>query len=411
MIRAVIFRLHLTVAIAAGLVILMMAATGVILASEDLVTDLAERRYRVTELPGSESERLRPEALVAAAEVWGAGAAAGFTPTSIEYRTGPDAAVRVHAGRDRRVFVDPYTGEVLGGGLARLEGFFEGVNAWHRWVSFPDSAIRRGRAVTAVANLALLFLLLTGPILWVPRRVTRRAVAEGLIFRRGVKGVARALNWHYVIGIWSVVPLIMIAATGVVMSYPAVGDRVYPVVGGAITLGSLAADRGVGQAAAEVADEGVGQAAGEVAGGQAATEALDRAADSAPVPPAGLAAALAASESGVPGWHAIVLTLPRARDTGIRVEVRSGRSGQPQKAGVMTVDRRTGAALSWESFADATPSRRAQQFLRYAHTGEYWGLAGQAVAGLFAVGTVLMVWTGLSVALLMFRFWRQKRSG
>ena len=148
-----------------------------------------------------------------------------------------------------------------------------------------------------------------------------------------------------------------------------------------------------------------------MADGQAATEAADQTADPALAPRAGLAAALAATESGVPGWRAIVLTLPRPRDTEVRVEVRAGRSGQPQKAGVMTVDRRTGAALSWESFADATPSRRAQQFLRYAHTGEYWGLAGQVVAGLLAVGTVLMVWTGLSVALLMFRFWRQKRSG
>ena len=399
MIRAVVFRLHLTVAVAAGLVILMMAVTGVILASEELVTGLAERRHRVTVPQAGEGERIAPEALVAAAEAWGAGAEPPFAATSIEYRAGPDAAVRVHAGRERRVFVDPYTGGVLGGGAVRLEGFFESVNAWHRWVSFPDSAIRRGRAVTAVANLALLFLLLTGPILWLPRRVTRRSVAEGLFFRRGVKGVVRALNWHYVIGIWSVVPLLMIAVTGMVMSYPAVGDRVYPVVGGALSFGSLAAGPGVGQVGGEVAD------------GQAATEAADQTADPALAPRAGLAAALAATESGIPGWRAIVLTLPRPRDTEVRVEVRAGRSGQPQKAGVMTVDRRTGAALSWESFADATPSRRAQQFLRYAHTGEYWGLAGQVVAGLLAVGTVLMVWTGLSVALLMFRFWRQKRSG
>ncbi len=390
MIRRVVFRLHLTVAIAVGLVILMMAATGVILASEELVTGLAERRHRVTVPQEGEGERIAPEVLVAAAEARAAGAGPAAAAASSEYRAGPDAAVRVQAGRERRVFVDPYTGEVLGGGLVRLEGFFESVNAWHRWVSFPDSAIRKGRAVTAAANLALLFLLLTGPILWVPRRITRRSVAEGLLFRRGVKGVARALNWHYVIGIWSVVPLLMIAVTGMVMSYPAVGDRVYPVVGGALSFGSLAAGPGVGQAA---------------------TEAVDQAADSAPVPRAGLATALAATKSGVPGWRAIVLTLPRPRDTEVRVEVRTGRSGQPQKAGVMTVDRRTGDALSWESFGDATPSRRAQQFLRYAHTGEYRGLGGQVVAGLLAVGTVLMVWTGLSVALLMFRFWRRKRSG
>ena len=383
MIRRVVFRLHLTVAIAAGLVILILAATGVILASEELVTGLAERRYRVTVPRAGEGERIPPDALVAAAEAWGAGAEPPFAATSIEYRAGTDAAVRVHAGRERRVFVDPYTGEVLGGGMARLEGFFESVNGWHRWLSFPDSAIRRGRAVTAAANVALLLLLLTGPILWIPRRITRRSVAEGLLFRRGVKGVARALNWHYVIGIWSVVPLLMIAVTGMVMSYPSVGDRVYPVVGGAISFGSLAAGPGGGE----------------------------QVADSVPASRAGLAAVLAATESRIPGWRAIVLTLPRPRDAEVRVEVRAGRSGQPQKAGVMTVDRRTGAALSWESFADATPSRRAQQFLRYAHTGEYWGLAGQVVAGLVAVGTALMVWTGLSVALLMFRFWRQKRSG
>ena len=50
---------------------------------------------------------------------------------------------------------------------------------------------------------------------------------------------------------------------------------------------------------------------------------------------------------------------------------------------MLIVDAVTGAALEWESFADDTPSRRAQQFLRYAHTGEYWGLAGQLLAGLF----------------------------
>ncbi|MCY4400765.1 MAG: PepSY-associated TM helix domain-containing protein [Gemmatimonadetes bacterium] len=392
MIRRVVFRLHLTVAIAAGLVILILAATGVILASEELVTGLAERRYRVTMPRAGEGERIPPDALVAAAEAWGAGAEPPFAATSIEYRAGTDAAVRVHAGRERRVFVDPYTGEVLGGGMARLEGFFESVNGWHRWLSFPDSAIRRGRAVTAAANVALLLLLLTGPILWIPRRITRRSVAEGLLFRRGVKGVARALNWHYVIGIWSVVPLLMIAVTGMVMSYPSVGDRVYPVVGGAISFGSVTAGPGVGQVGGDVAGEVAGQ-------------------DPLAAPGASLAAALAATESRIPGWRAIVLTLPRPRDAEVRVEVRAGRSGQPQKAGVMRVDRRTGAALSWESFADATPSRRAREFLRYAHTGEYWGLAGQVVAGLVAVGTALMVWTGLSVALLMFRFWRQKRSG
>ena len=124
-----------------------------------------------------------------------------------------------------------------------------------------------------------------------------------------------------------------------------------------------------------------------------------------------LEAVLATAESRAPGWRSIVLNLPRPRDADVRVEVRTGRSGQPQKAGVLTVDRASGVPRSWEAFADGTPSRRAQQFLRYAHTGEYWGLAGQALAGLFTLGAAMMVWTGFSVAALMFSRWRQKRSG
>ncbi|MYH08973.1 MAG: PepSY domain-containing protein [Gemmatimonadales bacterium] len=58
---------------------------------------------------------------------------------------------------------------------------------------------------------------------------------------------------------------------------------------------------------------------------------------------------------------------------------------------------------AWESFADGTPARRAQQFLRYAHTGEYWGLPGQLLAGLFSLAAALMVWTGLSLAVRRLR--------
>jgi len=65
--------------------------------------------------------------------------------------------------------------------------------------------------------------------------------------------------------------------------------------------------------------------------------------------------------------------------------------------------------LSLTSFHDETPGHRAQEFLRHAHTGEYWGLAGQVLAGIFALAAVVMVWTGFSVAFLMFRRWRPKR--
>ncbi|MDE2794763.1 MAG: PepSY-associated TM helix domain-containing protein [Gemmatimonadota bacterium] len=375
MIRKVLFRLHLSVALAAGLFIVTMAATGVVLACEDAVMSLAERRRSVA--VREDTPRLAPDDIVQAVEVWGARSGDPFTATSVEYRNRPGAAVQVHAGRDGRVFVDPWTGEVVGGGFPLLEGFFEGVRGWHRWLGVPAGAVRKGRAVTGAANVAFLFLLLTGPLLWLPWRITKKALVENVVFRRGIRGPARQLNWHYVVGIWSVVPLVVISITGVVMSYPGVGDRVYPVVGAVMGGGGGAPDRGVGE-------EGGG---------------------------AGLAGALAVAESRVPGWRSIVLTLPRPDVAQLRVDVRTGRRGQPQKAAVFTIDRGTGVLVSVESFRDETPGHRAQEFLRYAHTGEYWGLAGQALAGFFALAVVGLAWTGFTVALVMWRLRRGRRSG
>lgn len=375
MIRKIVFWLHLSVAVAAGAVILMMAATGVVLSLEESVLGLAERRHFVA--AGEGAARLTPEAIMAAVEP---SVEVPFSATSLRYRSDPRAPVRVDAGRDRYAYVDSHGGQVLGIGPGGLDRFFEAVRAWHRWFDVSAGSVRRARAVTGAVNVAFLFLLLTGPVLWLPRPITKRSLASALLLRREAKGAWRDLNWHQVAGIWSSLPLVVIAATGVTMSYPAVGDRAYPVVGQAVPV-----ERWVGEV-------GVGMVGGGAAGSP------------------DLATALAEAEAWVPGWRTLILNVPRADDAEVRVEVRRGRAGQPQRNGVLTVDAAGGTVTEWESFADDTPGRRGQQFLRFSHTGEYWGLAGQLLAGLFSLMAALMVWTGLSLAIRRLRrFTRYRR--
>ncbi len=376
MIRAVIFWLHLTVAAAAGAVILMLAVTGVVLSLEETVTGLAERRYAVAAPEGA--VRLSPEEIAGVA---------GFAATSLIYRSDPRAPVRVHEGQDRYVGVDPYTGRVLATGPGGLERFFESVHNWHRWFNVPGGSVRRARAVTGAFNVAFLFLLLTGPILWIPRPVTRRSLANAILLRPRERGARRDLNWHQVVGIWSVLPMAVIAATGVTSSYPAVGDRVYPIVGNVVPAGAWPAGS---------ASDGVGVEGMAIAGTALAE-------DSARAPDPDLGAVLATAEAWTPEWRTLILNVPRPSDREVRVEVRAGRAGQPHRTGVLTLDAASGTARAWKSFADDTPGRRAQQFLRYAHTGEYWGLAGQLLAGLFSLAAALMVWTGLSLAVRRLR--------
>ena len=79
-----------------------------------------------------------------------------------------------------------------------LEGFFEGVRGWHRWLGASGSGVRKGRAVTGAANVAFLFLLLTGPLLWLPRRLTRKNLVENLVFGEafeGRRGNSTGITW------------------------------------------------------------------------------------------------------------------------------------------------------------------------------------------------------------------------
>ena len=376
MIRAVIFRLHLSVAVGAGVVVLMLAATGVVLSLEETVTGIAERRHFVA--AGGGAERLPPERIVEAA---------GLAATSLQYGADARAPVRVYEGRDRYARVDPYTGRVLGSGPDGFERFFESVHNWHRWFNVSGGSVRRGRAVTGAVNVAFLLLLVTGPILWLPRPITRRSLANVLLFSRGARGARRDLNWHQVVGIWSALPLAVIAATGVTTSYPAAGDRVYPVVGSLVPAGAWPVVVGGEGAGKEVAD------------------------DAARTPGRNLRAAFTAAEAWAPGWRTLILNVPRPTDREVRVEVRGAREGQPHRTGYLIVDAATGAVRDRQTFADESPTRRAQQFLRYAHSGEYWGLAGQLLAGLFSLAAALMVWTGLSLALRRARrFVRVRRA-
>ncbi len=366
--RSLLFRLHLVAGVSAGIVVFLMAVTGAVLACEEMALKWAERRYRVTVPEGA--DRLHPARLVHSAEETAAATGDVFLATAVQYDADPRAPAQVRSGPARRTYVDPYTGEVLGGGFARIEAFFEWVRGWHRWLSFPAGSERRGRAVTGAANLAFLFLVLTGPLLWMPRRFSLKTLAAVVFFRRGIRGRARYLNWHHVVGIWSAVPFALIGGSGMLMSYPGVGDRAYPVVGKALA---------VGNRPGEVAEPGAHAEVG-------AAQGLN------------FPGVRALAEARMPAWRTITLNLTGTGNSETRVEVRAGAEGQPHKSGVLVVDGRTGRALGWESFGAAPPARRGQQFVRYAHTGEYWGRAGQVMAGVFALAAALMAWTGVSLA-------------
>jgi uncharacterized iron-regulated membrane protein len=60
-------------------------------------------------------------------------------------------------------------------------------------------------------------------------------------------------------------------------------------------------------------------------------------------------------------------------------------------------------------FSSLDAGRRARTWLRFVHTGEYYGLIGQTIAGVASAGAVVLVWTGIALSLRRFRAWRSRK--
>jgi len=54
--------------------------------------------------------------------------------------------------------------------------------------------------------------------------------------------------------------------------------------------------------------------------------------------------------------------------------------------------------------------RKARTWLRFAHTGEVYGIVGQTVAGIASLGGVFLVYTGIALSLRRFAAWRRRRN-
>ena len=78
---------------------------------------------------------------------------------------------------------------------------------------------------------AFLVLALSGLYIWWPKQFTRKALKPIVWFRRTSTGRARDFNWHNTIGFWCLIPIVIMTASGVVMSYPWANDLVYRLTG------------------------------------------------------------------------------------------------------------------------------------------------------------------------------------
>lgn len=381
MVRTVVFWLHLAAGVLAGSVILLMSATGVALTYERQLNAWTTSHLRSTP-PSDDAEPMPIEALVAGV----LNRESGRSATGVTLGARRDAAVTIMAD-PAPMFVDAYTGRELGDRRgAGIRSVLQTMRSWHRWLAMDGEGRSLGRAITGWSNLLFVFVVLSGIYLWFPKRFRWEQLRQGLWFKRRYgTSKARDFNWHRVIGIWSAVPLLVIVVGALPMSFTWANDALYRLAGEAPPQrGPLRGDN------------------------DAAARRHPGTRETSQPSLAGLEAALMTAKRESGDWRTISVRFPRQADAPLVFSIDAGDGGQPQRRSTLTVSR-TGEVVSREGFGDQGRGRQLRSLLRFAHTGEVFGIIGQTVAGLASAGAVLMVWTGLALSWRRLAAWRVRR--
>lgn len=149
-----------------------------------------------------------------------------LTMTGMRPAADPGESTRVYfadpsldAELQRAVFVDPYTGRVLGDEASWL-GYLP-VSTWldglHRHLNLGEP----GRVYSELAASWLWVVALGGVVLWLTKAAAeRRRNRPGRVLRldRSLKGRARTMNWHGTTGVWLLAALLFLSATGITWS-------------------------------------------------------------------------------------------------------------------------------------------------------------------------------------------------
>lgn len=224
-----IFRkIHLWLSVPFGLIITLVCFSGAMLVFENEVNEWFRRDLyyveTVKESPLPMNKLLEKVATTLPDSV---------SVTGVSISSDPGRAYQVSLSKPRRasLYVDQYTGEVKG--KSERSGFFMFMFRMHRWLldsmNPGNEGIFWGKMIVGVSTLLLVFVLISGIVIWWPR--TRKALKNSLKIT-ATKGWRRFwYDLHVAGGMYALIFLLAMALTGLTWSFPWYRTAFYKVFG------------------------------------------------------------------------------------------------------------------------------------------------------------------------------------
>lgn len=218
-------KLHLWLGLASGLVVLVVAATGCLLVFEDELDEWANHDFYFVSVP-QHVQRLPLDSLVSSAAAYNS--SLKISRIYIETKA-DDRSVVFWAKKGKKqtwwIAVDPYTGKVIRA-IDNNKRFFGVVLNLHRTLCMNET----GKAITGASCLIFVIMIITGLVLWWPKRW------KVLKQRTRIQWSSRwkRLNWdlHAVGGFYVHLVLFAIALTGLTWAYPWFNNAIFVLADG-----------------------------------------------------------------------------------------------------------------------------------------------------------------------------------
>lgn len=242
--KEAIGKIHLWLGLASGLVVFIISVTGCIYVfEEELKTFVYKERETIT-VPDHAVKRPLSELLPLAQKELGEKhpiQAIEIPAASNQTYTFRPAQIRdnkayTHFGEivyNRKVYLNPYTGEVVKNENTKYE-FFTLVLRLHRNLLLNRSV---GTMIIGISVLVFVILLISGIVLWWPKN--KKGIKQRISFawKRTTKWKRKNYDLHTVPGFYSLFIVLIIALTGLVFSFDWFDNSVQWLANGGVKTG------------------------------------------------------------------------------------------------------------------------------------------------------------------------------
>lgn len=237
--KKILGKIHRWLGLASGLVVFIVSVTGCIYVFEEELKSFFYKDRQVIAVPDQAIKKRLSELLLVAEKELGA----EHPVQSIEIPLAADQTysfrpeqVRnkkayTHFGEivyQRKLYVDPYTGEVIKNENTKYE-FFTLVLRLHRNLLLNRSV---GTLIIGISVILFVILLITGIVLWWPRNKAAIKKRVSFAWKRTTQWKRKNYDLHNVFGFYSFFIVLIIALTGLVWSFDWFDNSVQWIVNG-----------------------------------------------------------------------------------------------------------------------------------------------------------------------------------